>query len=110
MSAAGRRQSTDTCNHVTRVEPAMDAVKAVMKELQNDADILGKSFGLRIIVGKGNGSVNNIPKIKNAFLSYLEDMKIEWSYPDLQNDGLKNEGLVAIVFHPRKLESADLLS
>ena len=91
--------------HEQYVTPAMTSVEAVMKGLQRDADILKKPFGLRIIVGKGNGSVDKVPKIKNAFLKHLDDNEIEWWYPEHHNTGL-----VAIVFRPNKSESTDLLS
>ena len=91
--------------HEQYVEPAMKSVQAVMKELQDNSDILKKPLGLRVVVGKGNGSPDHVPKIKNAFLKFLHDNQIECFYPDLHNTGL-----IAIVFQPQKVESVDLLS
>ena len=41
--------------HEQYVEPAMKSVQEVIKELQDNSDVLKKPLGLRIIVGKGNG-------------------------------------------------------
>ena len=91
--------------HRQYVQPAVDSAVEEMALAQKRADRLGEPYGLHIIVGRGNGSVDNIPKIKNAFLKYLHDNSIQWSYSDPKNDGF-----VSIIFKPNKPECADLLS
>lgn len=41
---------------------------------------------MQIITGRGNGSVDNIPKIKNAVIKYLDERGILW-YHEGHNDG-----------------------
>ena len=91
--------------HEQFVQPAIDSVLVKMESQQKLANTTGIFFGLRVIVGRGNGSVNNVPKIKNAFLKHLEDNQIEWFFSDPKNDGF-----VSIVFKPNKAESVDLLN
>ena len=79
--------------HWKKVQEATKALLHRIKELQENKDLFNENDKLVVIVGRGNNSPGNIPKIKPAIIKLLKKEDIEFRFA---SNG-KNKGAIEIV-------------